>query len=100
MKIIYCEHCGDLFNLQRTMKYCSCKKVFGRYIDDRNAEVSEASISIGIGTGALRNAIFRLRNGLNFKFLNREQAKEFGEIKHVWIRGNTLPSNPHTTIIK
>ena len=100
MKLIYCEHCGDLFNLTHTMKYCSCKKVFGRYIDDRNAEVSEASISIGMGSGSFRNAIFRLRNGANFKHYNREQAKAFGAIEHFWVRGNTAPSNPHTTIIK
>ncbi len=37
MKLLYCEHCGDMFNLTGKMKKCSCGKTFGKYTDDINA---------------------------------------------------------------
>lgn len=33
MKLLYCEHCNDVFNLTEKIKKCSCKKSFGSIKD-------------------------------------------------------------------
>lgn len=39
MKLLACNLCGDVFNLTREYRECSCKSVSGNYVDRLNAEV-------------------------------------------------------------
>ncbi len=34
MKLVYCEICGDIFNLKRQKKSCGCGNVHGNYEED------------------------------------------------------------------
>lgn len=34
MKLLYCQWCGDIFNLQLHEKQCSCGKAKGKYLED------------------------------------------------------------------
>jgi len=99
MKLIFCESCHDLFNLSLAMKKCSCGKTYGRYVDERNAEVSRDAVSIGIGNGSLQYAIRALRERNNFEKISREGAQTIGKIEYAWVRANNGISNPHTKII-
>ena len=47
MKLIFCKNCGDVFNLTKELKKCSCGKSFGKYVDGLNAEISRESTPIG-----------------------------------------------------
>lgn len=38
MKLLMCKNCGDVFNLDYKEKYCKCKGVRGKYLDNLNAE--------------------------------------------------------------
>lgn len=100
MKLIMCENCRDIFNLSFNMKKCSCGKVFGRYVNNRDAEISEDSLSIAIGNGSLRMAIQSLRENSDFSRVDREEAQVLGKIHYAWVRGNSGISNPHTKTIK
>lgn len=58
MKLIYCPYCQDLFKLIREEKrYCKCKKCYGRYKDNLNAEVNSEAISIGFNNGSFVAAL-------------------------------------------
>lgn len=35
MKLLFCNYCGDVFNLSMKEKTCGCGRVGGRYLDDR-----------------------------------------------------------------
>jgi len=98
MKLIYCPYCFDIFKLTKVMKKCSCGKVMGRYIDNREAEVSKDAVSIGIGNGSFHNAELNLYTSENVH--NREWYIENCKIAHVWLRPNTGIGNPYTRIIQ
>jgi len=36
MKMIYCNFCGDIYNVDKTIKTCSCGKTKALYINDEN----------------------------------------------------------------
>lgn len=38
MKLIKCNICGDIFSISYETKYCTCKSVGGKYVDNLNAE--------------------------------------------------------------
>ena len=40
MKLLLCRECGDIFNLTKERKSCSCGITSGMYIDNLNAEHS------------------------------------------------------------
>jgi len=68
MKLLYCEHCGDLFNLTNEEKTCKCGKAKGKYFGNLYAEVS-GGIPIGIQNFSFFNAIkARPRTGLGKRF--------------------------------
>jgi len=47
MKLLFCPHCTDLFNLSSEReKVCSCGKTKGKYTDKLNAEY-EGGIPLG-----------------------------------------------------
>lgn len=104
MKLIFCEKCGDLFKLDYEMRYCKCKRCFGRYIDNTYAEVSKDSVSIAIGNGSLEQAIGEMRNFLHETNDNAEREEYHetgkGKIEFAWVRPNSGNGNPHTKVIK
>ena len=104
MKLMFCEVCGDGFFLRRQMRRCSCGRVRGRYVDDLYAEVSGKGVSIGIGNGSLQRAIDEIRRhevaGTIPTDTRTDGCKMVGHIKFAWVRPNTGPYNPHTSIIQ
>ena len=57
MKLIYCINCGDVFNLTKELKMCSCGKSYGKYVDNINAEISSDSIALGFTNNSFADAI-------------------------------------------
>ncbi len=55
MKLIYCEKCGDIFNLRKKTKSCSCGETSGKYINNIIAEIHGDCLPIGIA-----NNIFKI----------------------------------------
>lgn len=105
MKLIFCSKCWDVVKLKvGEMRYCECGSVFGRYIDNTFAEVSENAISLAIGNGALLNAINDMKNHENKTHgeASRESYHEEGRglIEYAWVRPNSGEGNPHYKIIQ
>ena len=104
MKLLYCEYCQDLFTLSCTvMRSCECGRVKGRYINEREAEVSQGAISIAISNQALMQAIYDMRfhQALTGDKAGRSDYRQadHGRIEDVWVRPNTGPGNPHTRLL-
>ncbi|MGJ9458513.1 hypothetical protein [Oceanobacillus sp. CF4.6] len=58
MKLLLCLECGDLFNLDYSIKKCSCGKVEGKYIDNINAVYKGGvAVPMGISNPSLLEAI-------------------------------------------
>lgn len=104
MKLLFCQNCEDVFKLDmKKMRYCKCGKVYGRYINSAEAEVSESAISLAIGNGSLLESIedMRRHQQANYDKARREDYYELGQgnILFAWVRPNTGPGNPHSKII-
>ena len=82
MKLLMCNSCGDIFNLTREPKQCSCKLVWGRYIDNLNAEFFGNATLIGFANPEFLEALsFK---GLNFKaFTIKEPCQTFKRLSIV-----------------
>lgn len=97
MKLLYCLSCGDLFNLQLTLKSCSCGKVKGMYTSRVEAQVNGEGFSIAVGNGSLDRAIYAARE-------LKEDPRGSGDAwRHsttimCWARPHSGPANPHTFI--
>lgn len=95
MKLLMCDECGDIFNLQMVVKSCSCGHTVGRYIDNERAEVNGNGYSLAIGNGSLYKGIVR---GVDLKEDPRPfELKDDGSIL-CWARPHTGPANPHTIV--
>lgn len=57
MKLLYCKSCGDIFNLTRTTKTCSCGGARGYYKDTLNSVYSGNSIPLGFDNHSFLHAI-------------------------------------------
>lgn len=105
MKLLLCEHCHDIFKPGLgTFRSCQCGRVSGRYINDKEAEVSAATISIGIDGHSLAQAIADMKRHRD-QTGNTASEQDYykpgnGAINYVWVRPNTGPGNPHTRIIE
>ena len=79
MKLLMCNSCGDIFNLTRELKQCSCKLTGGKYIDNLNAEFYGNATLIGFSNSEFLEAIsFK---GLDFKgFTIKEPCQTFKRI--------------------
>lgn len=98
MKLLYCPHCHDIFNLGLALKTCSCGRVKGRYINYEQAEVNGEGYSFAMGSGSFLNAIDNIKT---IKTDFREEGDLWGRHPgHIlaWARPHTGPANPHTTI--
>ena len=104
MKLVLCPKCWDVFKLAYKMRQCECGSVKGRYIDNTFAEVTPSAVSIGIGNGALEQAIYdmqalqRATNDMADRRTYHEPGN--GLIKYAWVRPNAGPGNPHTKLME
>jgi len=57
MKLLYCKHCKDIFNLKPSIKSCECGKSSGYYTDDLNAVYSGECVPLGIANGTFMQAV-------------------------------------------
>ena len=58
MKLIFCPLCYDLFNLTKRKRCCSCKNVWGKYLEDGwLARISSTAIPFGIDNHSFRRSI-------------------------------------------
>jgi hypothetical protein len=58
MKLLYCSSCGDIFNLTKTTKACSCGAVSGKYKDNLTAEYTgRGAIPIGFANSTFIDAV-------------------------------------------
>ena len=103
MKLLYCDRCGDLFNLNYRVKSCYCGHVKGHYINNEEAEVNGNGFSIAIGNGSLMGALVEstqtkedFRRGKNIDQLYERQPNSI----LCWARPHEGPANPHTKINK
>lgn len=108
MKLVMCNKCGDLFNLQRREKSCTCGEVRGRYHSDgSHARVYGDHTAIAMGSGSLLAAMRSIPldnesdwryDGRSSKVLNLfEQMKEIVPTLIIcWAREPSGPTNSHT----
>ncbi|MDD3014335.1 MAG: hypothetical protein PHC34_11590 [Candidatus Gastranaerophilales bacterium] len=69
MKLIYCSNCHDVVRLMENRRFCECKNIWGRYVDNLYAEISEQAIPIGFENSSFYNAIKnRPKEGMGIKF--------------------------------
>lgn len=101
MKLLMCDKCGDVFNLQRHLKSCGCGHTKGVYAPDgKHAEVNGNGISLAIGNGSLMWA------AANIDYMKDDWRKEGVEGRwHLhptaliaWARPHEGPANSHTSI--
>lgn len=57
MKLLYCQDCGDIFNLTKKLKFCSCGATGGKYLNNTNAEYYGSGIPLGFDNFSLIAAI-------------------------------------------
>lgn len=93
MKLLFCEQCGDVFQLRiGSERTCECGRVSGRYINRVEAATNGKGVSIAIGNGSLSDSVMKMR-GI------KDDGRKFYPVM-CWVRPNEGPSNPHTKIEK
>lgn len=104
MKLLYCEHCHDIFALSDKLRTCECGQVKGRYINDYEAEVSPGAICIAIDGYSLGQAIEDMwrHQAETANTAAKEEYYEIGNggIACAWVRPNSGPGNPRTRLIE
>jgi predicted nucleic acid-binding Zn-ribbon protein len=104
MKLLYCEHCGDMFQPgSKDYRTCECGRVKGRYLNEREVEISPEAISIAIGNEALREAIEDMQRHLILTGGEADKADYYqphqGLIEYAWVRPNSGPGNPRSQVL-
>ena len=100
MKLLYCHSCGDMFNLQRELKQCSCGTTKGRYVDNTYAEVNGKGSSLAIGNGSLQDALAQ-SNVVDMKDWRSVMTDPYARHNTsiiCWARPHEGPANSHTKI--
>ena len=100
MKLAYCPKCKDLFKLTRAaMRNCKCGRVKGRYLNKREAVISDAAISIVIGNGSLKDTIRRMKRWR--KLHPRAPRGDYKKVARLtaWVRPNSGSGNPRSRIL-
>jgi len=70
MKILFCEYCGDLFNLKYELKSCNCGKTKGKYCTNLLNAVITDGIVISFSEATFLPAIRgRPNSGLGKHFI-------------------------------
>lgn len=99
MKLLYCDICGDIFNLTGDrVKSCVCGAVKGVYINQRDAIVNGKGHSIAIGNGSFHSAIMNKYRLEQDKGGNRSKYQTDCRVDYTWIRPHEGEGNPHTII--
>lgn len=57
MKLVYCRECTDVVRLFHEIRRCRCGKSWGRYTDERNAEIGGPCIPVGIAWASFAAAL-------------------------------------------
>jgi hypothetical protein len=69
MKLIFCPKCQDVVRLHNEKRSCSCGLVWGFYIDEVKAIISQKSIPLGFNNSSFAFALKnRRKDGLGFRF--------------------------------
>ena len=69
MKLLFCPVCQDVLRLRAHIRFCDCKKSYGRYIDSINAIIGGRAIPIGFANRSLVRALEnRPKAGLGERF--------------------------------
>ncbi len=64
MKLLMCDECDDVFNLDFHEKSCKCGKTKGKYLDNQNAICSgDTAMLMGFSNPSLRSAIKNKKSG-------------------------------------
>ena len=101
MKLLYCVACGDLFNLQLTIKTCSCGKTAGRYErDGERAVVNGGGYSIAIGNSSFYAALYAAKDQADDPRQSQQDLRAGSTAFSAWARQHSGPSNPHTKVDK
>lgn len=101
MKLLFCDYCGDIFNLAlRRVKSCSCGRTKGWYIDNSRAEVNGHGYSLAMGTGSLHMAVAAV-NGMkeDWRKPDDDVWRRHPTTIIAWARPHTGPANSHTKIV-
>jgi hypothetical protein len=81
MKLLYCPSCGDIFNLAKQVKTCSCGKVKGYYTDNLNA-IYTGGIPIGFTNNSFSQAVLNQPiNGWGYNFIAFVIPQQCGTFK-------------------
>ena len=72
MKLVFCPECKDIINLIEDpyYRFCQCNKSYGRYINERVAEIGGKGIPFGIcntSFGAALNNQLLILHGFFYK---------------------------------
>lgn len=58
MKLLYCRKCGEIFNLKKTPRACTCGECGGQYLPDGlNAEYYGPAVIFGIDNNSFARAV-------------------------------------------
>ena len=63
MKLLHCQHCGDIQRLYDEVRVCRCGRSTGHYYASHKARVNEHALVLGINSRAFINARRRILNG-------------------------------------
>lgn len=98
MKLLYCFHCGDIFNLDRHLKKCACGRVKGMYTNSRDAVVNGQGVSLAMGNGSFESAVMQAEN-IEADFRNDGDVwRRHATSIICWARPHEGPANSHTTV--
>ena len=66
MKLIFCPKCSDVVKLWKRKRFrrCTCRKSYGRYIDDIKAEIGGEAIPLVIDNRILYESLIEGRSVL------------------------------------
>jgi hypothetical protein len=100
MKLLYCEQCGDIFNLKvGKLKSCACGNVKGLYVDNWYAVTNGRGHAIAIGNGSFRQALYKKHYmEAEGKDYDRETYLNDCRVEYCWIRPNDGEGNPHSSV--
>lgn len=98
MKLLVCINCGDIINLTRKEKSCSCRRTRGKYLKDGlHAIYSGPCLPIGFDNGSFGTAIcHQPESGEAKQFTAFVIAKECTTFKRVQ-EGTNLNNDDYET---
>lgn len=106
MKLVMCFACGDIFNLTMQDKTCGCGAVTGKYLNNRDAEVTGRHTAIAMGTGSLHNAMLAVHSETSDwrEDVRHEKVMNlYYQMKQIlpttvltWLRAESGPTNPNS----